>query len=62
MYSDLSVKGQIKSKPNYQAVDSPKKLTNKFGFFALKSCYITGKTCYWEGSALSDYVENMMLI
>ena len=30
-------KGQIKPKADWRAVDSPKKRTNEFGFFAVKS-------------------------
>ena len=33
-------KGQLISKANCQAVDSPKKRTNEFAFFDLKSCYV----------------------
>ena len=31
-----SVKGQIKPKADWGAIDSPKKRTNEFGFFAVK--------------------------
>ena len=33
----LYPKGQIKPKADWRAIDSPKKRTNKFGFFALQS-------------------------
>ena len=33
-------KGQLISKANCQAVDSPKQWTNEFAFFDLKSCYV----------------------
>ena len=32
-----STKGQIKPEADWRAVDSPKKRTNEFGFFALSS-------------------------
>ena len=35
-----AIKGQLISKANCQAVDSPKKRTNEFAFFDLKSCYL----------------------
>ena len=33
-------KGQLISKANCQAIDSPKKKKNKFAFFDLKICYV----------------------
>ena len=36
----LESKGQLILKANCQAIDSPKKRTNEFAFFDLKSCYI----------------------
>ena len=33
-------KGQLISKANFQAVDSPKKRMDEFPFFDLKSCYV----------------------
>ena len=36
----LPYKGQLDSKAECQAVDSPKKQMNEFAFFDLKSCYI----------------------
>ena len=33
-------KGQLISKANYQAVNSSKKRTDSFGFFAVKSSYV----------------------
>ena len=33
-------KGQIKPKTDWRAVDSPKKRTNEFAFFDMKSCYV----------------------
>ena len=35
-----STKCQLISKAKRQAVDSPKKQTNEFAFFDLKSCYV----------------------
>ena len=34
------LKGQLISKGNCQAIDSPKKWTSQFAFFDLKSCYV----------------------
>ena len=36
----VHTKGQLISKTKCQAVDSPKKRTNEFAFFDLKSCYV----------------------
>ena len=35
-----TLKGQIKPKIDWRAVDSPKKRTNEFAFFYMKSCYV----------------------
>ena len=34
------IKGQLISRANCQAIDFPKKRTNNFAFFDLKSCYV----------------------
>ena len=39
-YLVLFNKGQLISKAIFQAVDSPKKRTDEFPFFDLKSCYV----------------------
>ena len=47
MTQDLDVfKGQLISKANCQAVDSPKKRTNEFAFFDLKSCYVVKSNAF----------------
>ena len=45
-------KGQLISKVNCQAVDSPKKQTNEFAFFDMKSCYLvkSNAICSFFGS------------
>ena len=40
MRKEPITKGQLISKAKCQAVDSPKKRTNEFAFFDLKSCYL----------------------
>ena len=42
-------KGQLISKAKFQAIDSPKKQTNEFAFFDLKSCYVV------KSNALSSF-------
>ena len=39
-FFQVCVKGQLISKAIFQAVDSPKKRTDEFPFFDLKSCYV----------------------
>ena len=38
--NNVITKGQLISKANCQAIDSPKKQTDEFTFFDLKSCYV----------------------
>ena len=54
----MHFKGQLISKANCQAVDSPKQRMNEFAFFDLKSCYVVksnalrsfffGETTAWQ--------------
>ena len=49
-------KGQLISKANCQAVDSPKKRTNEFAFFDFKSCYVVK-----SNAVRSFLLENLRL-
>ena len=50
----ISAKGQLISKAHCQTVDSPKKWTNEFAFFDLKSCYVVK-----SNSNCSFFLENL---
>ena len=40
LFPGMDIRGQLISKANCQAIDSPKKQTNEFAFFDLKSSYV----------------------
>ena len=42
-YNSELIKGQLISKADFQALDSPKKRMDEFPFFDLKSCYVLSK-------------------
>ena len=55
-------KGQLISKAKCQAVDSPKKRTNEFAFFDLKSCYVVKsnalRSFFWRNYGLTICFRN----
>ena len=54
-FSIVMSKGQLISKANCQAVDSPKKQTKEFAFFDLKSCYVVK-----SNAVRSVFLENLI--
>ena len=55
-------KGQLILKAKCQAVDSPKKRTNEFAFFDLKSCYVVKsnalRSFFWRNYGLTICFRN----
>ena len=60
-YRREDTKGQLISKANCQAVDFPKKRTNKFAFFDLKSCYVVKSNAVRLFFLENLWLDNLLL-
>ena len=60
--NDQPTKGHLISKANFQAVDSPKKRTDEFLFYDLKSCYVVKsnpvRSFFWRIYGLEICFQN----